>query len=281
MQPHPYFDLWLHTDEELRQLLGRTVTGRTTLHEWPLSCVQRLYCEPGPNVIYKVQAEPTVEPAFYQVARAPLLVAAQVLPHDHGPAALLLAELQAPRLSDLTLAPAQVFSIVDTLVTQIGQLRGALPALADLRLPAAWRAYGETIVTDLQQLVADGRFVQVTAALIDEVAAWLQAPSVLAALSGPTGYVHLDLTADNVLVLADGYRVLDWQRPIWGPVDLDRATLLTALGIDPRPYVADGVLPLRTLLAIGWFAQAACRWFPAGIPTYDRQIAGLIGQLRS
>lgn len=279
MQLHPYFDLWLHADEELSRLLGRTVTGRTTLHEWPLSCVQRLHCAPGPSVIYKVQAEPTVEPAFYQAARSPLLVDAQVLPHAHGPAALLLAEVQAPRLGDLPLTPTQLVSLVDTIVTQIGQIRGDLPALVDLRSPAAWRTYGATIITDLQELVADGRFVQVTAALVDEVAVWMQSPSVLAAIAGPTGYVHLDLTADNVLVLADGYRVLDWQRPIWGPVDLDRATLLTALGIAPNPYVADGVLHLRTLLAIGWLAQAACRWFPAGIPTYDRQIAALIAQL--
>lgn len=279
MQPHPYFDLWLHADEELSRLLGRTMRGRTTLHEWPLSCVQRLQCDPGPSIIYKVQAEPTVEPTFYQQAQSPLLVGAQVAPHAHGPAALLLADIQAPRLADLTLPPPQLVQIVDTIVTQIGQIRGNLPALGDIRTLAAWRAYGETLITDLQHLVGDGRFVQVTAALVDEVAVWMESPSVLAAINGPTGYVHLDLTADNVLVLADGYRVLDWQRPIWGPVDLDRATLLTALGIDPSPYVANGVLQLRTLLAIGWLAQAACRWFPAGIPTYDCQIAALIAQL--
>jgi hypothetical protein len=35
------------------------------------------------------------------------------------------------------------------------------------------------------------------------------------------------------------------------------------------------VILLRKPLLIDWFAQAARYWFPAGTPTYDREIARL------
>lgn len=279
MQRHPYFDLWLHDDDELAALIGSPLTQRTTIHEWPLSCVQRIRCVAGQSYVYKVQAPPTVEPAFYQHARSPLLVGAQVLPGPDGPAALLLEDVQAPSLEDLPLAEPARLEMVNAVLTQITQIEGDLPALGDVRTPAGWLAYGQAIVEDLRALVADGAFSRVTAPMIDRVSACVQSPAVRSTVDGPMGYVHADLCAENVLVLPDGYRVVDWQRPIWGPVALDRATLLESLGIDPAQYVAAGVLQLRTLLLIGWFAQTARRWFPDGASTYDTEIAGLIGQL--
>ena len=42
---HPYFDLRLHDDQELESHLSTKIVERITLHEWPLSCVQRLTLE--------------------------------------------------------------------------------------------------------------------------------------------------------------------------------------------------------------------------------------------
>ena len=43
MRTHPFFtDILMHTDDELAQALGVNIVQRETLHEWPLSCVQRL-----------------------------------------------------------------------------------------------------------------------------------------------------------------------------------------------------------------------------------------------
>lgn len=279
MQRHPYFDLWLHDDDELAALVGSSVTRRTTIHEWPLSCVQRLECATGVTHIYKAQAPPTVEPAFYLHARSPLLVSAQVLPGDHGPAALLLEDVQAPCLSDLSLATPRVLAMVDGIPTQIAQIAGDLPATYDIRTSDQWIGYGRAISADLRALVEGGTFRQVNAAMIDQVEAHIQSSAVLTAINGPTGYVHGDLWAENVFVLADGYRVVDWQRPIWGPVALDRATLLESVGIDPAQHVSLGVLRLRRLLLIGWYAQVARHWFSAGAAWYDSEIAQLVKQL--
>ena len=79
MDAHPYFNLWLHSDDELSGLLTSQVVERTTLHEWPLSCVQRLRLDDGRRVIYKAQFSEGVEAAFYAAARSPLLVGCRPL----------------------------------------------------------------------------------------------------------------------------------------------------------------------------------------------------------
>ena len=279
MDPHPYFALQLHRNEELTPFLPSAVTARETLHEWPLSCVQRLHCADGQTFIYKVQSAPSVEAEFYRQARSSLLVTAQILPVDSGPAALLMEDVDAPRLGDVVFSTVDAVAHTEQILSQIAAIAGHLPALDDIRREDGWRARGEAILNDLHQLVKEGSFRQVTASMIDDVAAVTTAEDVQAALRSQTGYVHGDLRAENVLLTADGYRVLDWQRPLWGPVALDRLSLLSSLGVDPSGHVAVGVQRLHVLLQIGWLTQCAIRWFPPGVQHYDEQIAQLIGSL--
>ncbi len=281
MDPHPYFALHLHSNEELTPFLPSAVTARETLHEWPLSCVQRLHCEDSKSFIYKVQSAPSVEAEFYRQARSSLLVTAQILPVDSGPAALLLEDVDAPRLGDVILSTAEAVAHTEQILSQIAAIAGHLPALDDIRREDGWRARGRAILSDLHRLVKEGLFWQVTTSMIDDVAAAITAEDVQAAWRGQTGYVHGDLRAENVLLTEDGYRVLDWQRPLWGPVALDRLSLLSSLGVDPSGHVVAGVQRLHVLLQIGWLAQCAIRWFPPGVQHYDGQIAQLIGILNS
>ncbi len=279
MHRHSLFDLWLHDDQELAELLGSPVVSRTTIHEWPLSCVQRVVCAAGPAWIYKAQTEPTVEPEFCAQARSPVLAAARVVPHDHGPAALLLEDVTAPRLGDQVLDSHDRLATVERVLAQIAQIGGELPAVADLRTPARWRACSEAIADDLRALVADGLLVQVGQPHVARFVECARSPEVLAAINGPSGYVHSDLLGGNVLLSPDRQVILDWQRPVWGPVALDRLTLLQAVRLHPAEYLPVGVLQLRQLLLVGWLAQCGRSWFPAGNECYDPQIAGLIERL--
>ena len=76
---------------------------------------------------------------------------------------------------------------------------------------------------------------------------------MLAAIRARPGYVHRDLCGDNLFVLPDGYRVIDWQRAIRGPTELDLVTLLSSLGFDPLRHVDEGTLRLWLLLQVYWF----------------------------
>lgn len=279
MQRHPCFDLGLHDDAELAALLGSPVMGRTTVHEWPLSCVQRLTLADGRTRIYKAQAPPTVEPDFYLHARSPLLVTARRCEATDGPAALLLDDLTAPRLVDVRLSAKEGLRLAETILAQIDRIAGAPPVIADIRGVEQWVDYAETMLADLTALVESGAFRQTDRALIDRLRRQALAPGVLTAFRTPTGYVHRDLSGDNIFVLAEGYRVIDWHRPLLGPVLLDFAALLQTVGVDPRKHVDAGILRLRDLLSITWFVQCARTWFPPGAATYDAAVVRLTAQV--
>jgi hypothetical protein len=71
---HPLFKrLVLHSDSELAQALGANIIERETMHQWPLSCVQRLLLDNGRKLAYKSQLPPNVETEFYAKLSSTLL----------------------------------------------------------------------------------------------------------------------------------------------------------------------------------------------------------------
>ena len=280
MHRHPHFDLWLHDDTELSAALGSTVTGRETIHEWPLSSVQRVRTADGARRIYKVQAPPTLEPAFYARARSPLLVATRVLPSQGTTAAMVMDEVDALRLTDLRPAEPEAADIAAALTRQIAEIQGDLPTMFDISTEARWAEYFGSALDDMRACVAEGSFQKVDLDLVRDLGRLAESASVLDTIRSPSGFVHADLMADNVLVTSDGYRVLDWQRPIRGPVALDTATLLISLGVDATRHVPLGAVQLHHLLHTAWYAQSARRWLPGAKPFLDGFIARIGGELQ-
>ena len=122
MHLHPHFDLLLHSDEELSALLGAALVERETLHEWPLSCVQRIRLEDGQRWIYKAAARPTVEPEFYAAARSPVLPCTRKLHRDAHYACLLIEEVHGDRLDSLSLSEADVLHTAARLLRKIAAI---------------------------------------------------------------------------------------------------------------------------------------------------------------
>jgi aminoglycoside/choline kinase family phosphotransferase len=101
---------------------------------------------------------------------------------------------------------------------------------------------------------------------------WAFCEEVAAALEKNTGFVHNDLSSDNVFVLPDGYRIIDWQRPIIGPKELDLVTLLSSLDREVTKFVDQSLVWVMYLLRIEWCTECAVRWFPEGQDSYDKSI---------
>jgi hypothetical protein len=282
MYKHPHFDLLLHDNRELEQYIHGSVYQRVTLHEWPLSCVQRVVHYDARRYIYKAQSEPTVEAEFYAAARSKLLVGARTLYREGPYACLLLEHLEAPRLEDLHLGEEEAQVATRLILDEIAHIaparaRQALSHYLDLSTPKKWAGLVKATQARLEALVEAGTFCQVSRAAARDLENWASIPAVLNLYAGPVGLAHGDLTGDNVFVLQDGsYRVIDWQRPILAPAAVDRVALLQSLGCDAAKHTSEGALRMRNFLLIHWCVECARRWFPPGSATYDRMVAGLL-----
>jgi hypothetical protein len=278
---HPYFDLLLHDDLELGALLGSPIRERMTLQEWPLSCVQCVVTEDGRKRIYKAQHRPSVESEFYTKARSSLLISAQTVYQSDRYSVMLLEFLEAPTLGEMKMSESAAVEFGKALLGKIAGIEGQLPYHLDLSSEQKWREYIENILKDLHRLVQSGEFQIVRPQMVAALERRAFSEPVLQTFRAGSGYVHHDLAGDNVFVLPDDPRVIDWQFPILAPKALDLAILLESLGFDPFLHVGEGVLWLSQMLRVGWFTECTVHWFPEGRKTYDRQIAEIMMQLSS
>lgn len=299
MHSHPHFDLYLHSNEELGEILGEPVTGRETLHEWPLSCVERLNLATGQTCIYKTESGPTVEPEFYESARSVLLPLARTIYRDDRYACLILEDIAGTPLAQAPLNQRSAMEIGRMVLQQIAGISGDFPVYLDISTWERWQAQMAGMLDDLSGLLSSRRFEVTRPDDLDTLSRAAQSSLVRSAFDrapseGGMGIVHHDLNADNILLQSPGrspsggpvqniqqaqVKVIDWQRPLRGPADIDLALLLTSLGFDPRPHLRPGILTATNLLRAHWLVECAQTWFPPGLKTYDQAIAGIARSL--
>ena len=277
MDRHPYFDLWLHSDAELAPILPAPLTGRETLHEWPLSCVQRLTLADGSRWIYKAQTTEGVEAAFYARARSPLLPGCRDLGVYQNTRTLLFEYIDAPLLSQSSLSEQEVLAHADRLEAAIAQIAGDPPVYQNLGMFERWQAFTVRACRELDTLITDGRFVQVRKESLPPLLDWAGSDTVRAAFA-VTALAHADLSAENVFLTKDGYRVIDWQYPRRIPAGFDRVALLESFGLDPLRHVTAELVGIHCFVRLAWFADCQARLFPAG-ETYDASCADLIERI--
>ncbi len=140
MHKHPHFDLLLHDDGELAGYINGPVYQRVTLHEWPLSCVQRVVHYDARRFIYKAQSGPTVEADFYAAALSKLLVGGRTIYREGPYTCLLLENLEAPPLASLGLPEVEALRVGRDLLDEIARIGGKYPVYLDVSSPAKWTA---------------------------------------------------------------------------------------------------------------------------------------------
>ena len=279
MFAHPYFVLWLHSDAWLSRHIGSTITHRHTVHEWPLSCVQRLHTIDGRSFFYKVQRPPSVEVAVYQ----------------HGGGSCLLKHVEVLEVHQSTQLPALLFhdenarpaTLADIAATQrihqlwaaLAQLPQTLPVWATLDDWPTWQEYIATTLAMLAALLQSGRLQQVTSADVTHLATIALGEHMRAFYATTTmGVVHGDLHLGNLLVRNDELVIIDWQRPIKAPRIMDVVHFTAMSGGDLSGFPAVAVW-YWALMRIDWLVRAGHTWFPAGCATYDGQIRHIIDHM--
>lgn len=263
MQTHPFFtNILMHSDDELAAALGHAIAERETLHAWPLSCVQRLLLADGTKRSYKSQLPPTVEPEFYESASSPLLPGHRLLGKLGDCATMAFEWIDAPLLRDQARSDAELVDHGRQVVAQIGAIRGELPVYLDIGSAGAWSAVGEVALEKLRKLIRDGRFGATDLDAVDRVQRWAMSARVVETVSECPRVIHGDLTAEQVFVTGDGYRVIDWQRPVVGPPEVDLVALLVGAvtdrgpALDPRRHVDGTIVGIFWFLRLYWAVEA-------------------------
>lgn len=257
-----YPDILLHSDDELEAALDARIVGRKTIHEWPLSCVQELRLDDNRKLAYKSQLPPTVEPLFYEQTPSGLLPGSRSLGKLGNCDTMIIDWIDAPKLSQVALDENDLVKHGRKLVTEIGKIRGDLPVHLDIGSAKAWSAVTQATFDRLDRLVADRRFKWVDSPAVKKARSWADSPGVYEAIEKNSRIIHGDLKADQVFVTADGYRVIDWQRPVLAPPEVDLVTLLVDRHIDPVRYVDETIVGIFWFLRLQWAVEAQFDLFP-------------------
>ena len=263
MLKHPSIaGIVLHSDAELTDALGAGIRRRSTIHEWPLSCVQKVELEDGARFAYKSQLPPTVEPTFYEKASSPLLPGHRLLEAVGDCQTMVIDWIDAPALHDVLNGADDLLARGRDIVAAIGGIAGELPFYLDVSTADAWTGEVEIALGKTTKLIHDGRFPSIDTDMVRRVRAWATDPQVVDRLTRDTRIVNSDLRTDQVLVTADGYRVLDWQRPVLATPDLDLVSLLLSENVDPRRFVHADADRMYWMLRLHWTALAQHDLFP-------------------
>jgi hypothetical protein len=264
MPTHPVFtDLLLHSDAELETLLEKKILERETVHAWPLSCVQHLRLEDGVQLAYKSQLPPTVEPRFYEQVKTPLLPDHRLSGKLGNCDTMLLDWIEGPLLRDAGFEEAEFVEQGRRIVEQIGQIGGTWPVYLDIGTIEAWAEAGQRAFEKHRKLIEERRFRLTDLTGLEQVEAWAGSAEALRTIASKPWLAHGDLTAGQVFVTGDSYRVIDWQRPVIAPPEIDLVGLLVDRNIDPRPYVAGPVIKIFWFLRLNWAVEAQFDLFPA------------------
>jgi hypothetical protein len=263
MHVHPFFNsLLLHSNNELSELLGSAIASRKTIHEWPLSCVQQLVLHDGTKLIYKTQLPPTVEPQFYQYATSALLPHHKLLGKLGQCETMTLEWIDAPLLSNLATNETSLIEHGKQLITQIGEIQGNCPVYLNISTPQEWLTTVQVVLEKLQTLIGNKQFLLTDAAVVEQLHAWANTAAVIDAITAYTRITHGDLKADQVFVTENGYRIIDWQRPVMAPPEIDLVSLLVEQHIDPQLYVSNYIVQLYWFLRLHWAVDAQHDLFP-------------------
>ena len=179
--------------------------------------------------------------------------------------------IDGTRVSELSLNVPQLLALSQKIQSEIARIQGDLPAYTDIGRVEKWLAFAESTIEAMTDLVDKRVFTSLSRSVGTSLRKWAAASALLDLVKTTSAFTHGDLTGENIFVVGDELRLIDWQRPRIAPKDIDTVTLLDAQGVDPRLYVNYEAVQMYHFLKISWFVECQTTHFPQG-STYEQQI---------
>lgn len=255
--------LVMHDDAELSALLDVEVLTRETVREWPLSWSQKIELADGRTFAYKSHLPPIVEAAFNAACDSPLLPDHQVLGSLGDCETLLVEWIDSPSLADLNLSTREVVTHGRAVVEQIAAIGNGLPTYLDVGTPDKWVVEVDATLEKLRQVIADRRFRNLAADIVDQLRVRAVSDDVLERIATSSRLVHRDLKQEHIFIVDGAYKVIDWGVPAIAPGDIDLVGLLKESGLGALPYVDVASYDIACFLQLRWAVVAQHDMFPA------------------
>lgn len=255
MIKHEKYNLWMHEDFELSELLGSSITRRETLHEWPNSCVQKLTLENNDMLIYKYQSGGITESLFYEQVHSQIIPKARTLWRDNWFSCLAIEYIESPAMGLTDKTDGELIKISFDLVESIQQIQEKPPIILDLGSYKKWtRTVLETIKT-LKQLIQDNRNYGSKIKDINLLEKQIVTKKLKSLYKGKIGLIHGDLNGGNIFPYDNGYKIIDWQSCKIAPLELDRASFFSRQGKDPAKLINPEIAYMLYFVNIWWLVQ--------------------------
>lgn len=261
MNTHPVFtNLLLHSDQELSEVLDLKIKSREIIHAWPLSCVEYVVLETGKKLAYKSQLPPTVEADFYQSASSKLLPGYKYLGKLGDCETMAIDWVDAPLLNFKKADTEILLEQGKQIIAEIGMISGNAPAYLNLAFPV-WPDAVKSVLEKLDQLISRRQFRAVDISSIEKIIKWSLRDNVKQAINS-SRLTHGDLKAEQVFITDDGYKVIDWQRPVIAPPEVDLVSLLIDQKINPLLFLDPVFVQVFWFLRLHWAVEAQFELFP-------------------
>ena len=231
------------------------------MHEWPLSSVQRITFQSGQRVAYKAQLPPTVEPEFYQRAQSSLLPDYRIIGEVENCTTMAIGWIEHPSLQSCNLDVDMLVSHGRQVLSHISRLDEDLPVHLNVGTSSKWISAVEKVAKWAELLNADGRFPTARFWRLSAVYHWARSSAVMNSIDR-SRLIHGDLKAEQIFIVDGGYKVIDWQRPMFVPSEIDLVSILVTERQDPRFYVDVTTVRLFWFLRLYWAMEAQADLFP-------------------
>jgi hypothetical protein len=204
-----FLRLRMHEDGEISEIIGKSCVCEK-LHHWPLSCVMKVTAGDGERYIYKAQRS-GVEAEFFRAVAgvdAPFLIR-PIYSEKFGDTDVMMfpfIDHETGGVSD-----GEHLDTVRSLRSEIALLEEASPLWMDISTPEKFAREAETTARTAGNLLdANTR---------DAYVKW--AGDSDAFYEGGAGFIHGDLSTGNILRSGTEHYIIDWQRPLRGPLVLE------------------------------------------------------------
>lgn len=187
--------------------------------------------------------------------------------------------IDAPLVGTLELSEDRMLRTCDKLIYQIGQISGNPPVYLDISTQDKLATLVNDANDSLYSLIRSGLFHLVDSETPRMLEKLVHSDLVASQYDREIGLIHTDLNKGNIFVCPDGYRVLDWQRPMRGPKAIDKVDFLRSFGIDASTHVGPGAVVIWLLLTIWWCTQCQTRWIMEGT-IYEKWIANFASEIK-